>query len=37
MEEKRVKEGKSAISGQFPQLVPVLEQGGTGSTYAETK
>ena len=37
MEEKRVKEGKSSISGQFPQLVPVPEWGGTGTTYAKTK
>ena len=32
-----MKEGKSAISGQFPWLVPVQEQGGTGTTDAETK
>ena len=32
-----MKEGKLAISGQFPQLVPVPEQGGTGTTYTEAK
>ena len=37
MEEKRVKEGKLAISGQFPRLVSVPEQGGTGTTYTEAK
>ena len=26
-----MKEGKSAIYGQFLRLVPVLEQGGTGT------
>ena len=30
-----MKEGKSAISGQFLHLVPVPKQGGTGTTYAE--
>ena len=28
---------KSAISGQFPRLVPVPNRGGTGTTYAEPK
>ena len=32
-----MKEGKSAISRQFSRLVPVPEQGGTGTTDAETK
>ena len=33
MEEKRVKEGKSSISRQFPRLVPVPNRGGTGTTH----
>ena len=32
-----MKEGKLAISGQFPILVPVPEQGGTGTAYTEAK
>ena len=32
-----MKEGKSAISGQFPRLVPVPNKGGIGTTYAEAK
>ena len=28
-----MKEGKYAISGQFPRLVPVLNRGGTGTTH----
>ena len=27
----------SAISGQFPQLVPVPNRGSTGTTYVEPK
>ena len=37
MEEKTVKEGKSAIFGKFPRLVLVPNRGGTGTTYAEAK
>ena len=32
-----MKEGKSAISRQFPRLVQVPNKGGTGTTYAEAK
>ena len=31
-----MKEGKSAISGQFPQLVPVPSRGGTGTNQSGT-
>ena len=37
MKKSEVKMAKSAIFGQFPQLVLVPNKGGTGTTYAEPK
>ena len=37
LKKSEVKMTKSAISGQFPRLVPVPNRGGTGTTYPDAK
>ena len=37
MKKSKVKMAKYAIFGQFPQLVPVPNRGGTGTAYAKPK